>query len=225
VSTKVLHWSLSWVRSIQSIPLDPSSLSFILILSSHLRLGLPSGLFFSLLSHQNPICILFSPMRATCPAHLTLLDFIILIILREHPHYAVFSNLLSLHPSSVQIFYLPKGKVNYDAMPWSAGTVHEEAASYQGAGLNISFRNKCSRNRSKWGVTSLKLIRKANQYMIYCSWVIPAYVQTRHSLLCRIPIKKPSIEESRIKQKEKFCLLNYELSRNWHILWFLRLSI
>jgi hypothetical protein len=45
VSTKALHWSLSWARSIQSIPSHPLSLRSILILSTHLRLGLPSGLF------------------------------------------------------------------------------------------------------------------------------------------------------------------------------------
>jgi hypothetical protein len=45
VFTRALHWSLSWARSIQSIPSHPISLRSILILSTHLRLGLPSGLF------------------------------------------------------------------------------------------------------------------------------------------------------------------------------------
>jgi hypothetical protein len=45
VFTRALHWSLSWARSIQAIPPHPLSLRSILILSTHLRLGLPSGLF------------------------------------------------------------------------------------------------------------------------------------------------------------------------------------
>ena len=39
------HLSLSWASSIHSIPPHPTSWRSILILSSHLRLGLPSGLF------------------------------------------------------------------------------------------------------------------------------------------------------------------------------------
>jgi hypothetical protein len=35
------------------------------------------------LSHQNPICISLRPMHATCPAHITRLDSIILVILGE----------------------------------------------------------------------------------------------------------------------------------------------
>jgi hypothetical protein len=47
------------------------------------------------------------PIRATCHVHLIFLDLIILIVQStsyEAPHYAVFSNLLSLHLSLVQIF-------------------------------------------------------------------------------------------------------------------------
>jgi hypothetical protein len=49
--------------------------------SIHLRLCLPSGLFHSGFPSNNLYTFLFSPIRATCPAHLIFLDFIILIIL------------------------------------------------------------------------------------------------------------------------------------------------
>jgi hypothetical protein len=53
------------------------------MLSIHLRLGLPSGLFPSGFPNNNLYTLLFSPIHATCPAHLIILDFIILIILGE----------------------------------------------------------------------------------------------------------------------------------------------
>jgi hypothetical protein len=80
--TGALHRSLSWARSIQSIPYHPVSLRSILILSTHLCLGIPSGLLYWL-SHQCPICIPLLPICATCPSHLILLDLIILILLVE----------------------------------------------------------------------------------------------------------------------------------------------
>jgi hypothetical protein len=43
--TSVPHLSLSWASPIQSIYPHPTSWRPILILSTHLRLGLPSGLF------------------------------------------------------------------------------------------------------------------------------------------------------------------------------------
>jgi succinate-acetate transporter protein len=43
--TSARHLSLSWASSIQSVPPHPTSWRSILILSSHLRLALPSGLF------------------------------------------------------------------------------------------------------------------------------------------------------------------------------------
>jgi hypothetical protein len=53
------------------------------MLSIHLRLGLPIGLLPSFFHTNNLYTFLFSPIRTTCPAHLILLDFIILIILGE----------------------------------------------------------------------------------------------------------------------------------------------
>ena len=72
--TSVRHLSLSWASPIQSIYPHPTSWRSILILSTHLHLGLPSGLFpsgFPTKTLYNPLS---SPIRATCPAHLILLD-------------------------------------------------------------------------------------------------------------------------------------------------------
>ena len=74
--TSVRHLSLTWASPIQSIYPHPTSWKSILILSTHLRLGLPSGLFPSGFPTKTLYTPLSSPIRATCPAHLILLDFI-----------------------------------------------------------------------------------------------------------------------------------------------------
>ena len=53
--TSVRHLSLSWISPIQSIYPHNTSCRSTLILSSHLRLGLPSVLFPSCFPHQDPI--------------------------------------------------------------------------------------------------------------------------------------------------------------------------
>ena len=53
--TSVRHLSLSWASPIQSIYPHPISCRSVLILSTHLRLGLPCSLFPSGFPHQDPI--------------------------------------------------------------------------------------------------------------------------------------------------------------------------
>jgi hypothetical protein len=64
-------------------PPDPTSWRSILMLFSHLRLGLPSGFFPQVSPPKTLYTPLLSPTRATCPAHLILLDFITRTILCE----------------------------------------------------------------------------------------------------------------------------------------------
>ena len=54
VLTSVRHLSLSWASPIQSIYPHPTSCTSILILSNHLRLGLPSGLSLPPVSPPRP---------------------------------------------------------------------------------------------------------------------------------------------------------------------------
>ena len=90
--TSVRHLSLTWASPIQSIYPHPTSWRSILILSTHLCLGLPSGLLPSGFPTKTLYTTLSSPIRATCPAHLILLDFITRTILGED--YKSFSSSL-----------------------------------------------------------------------------------------------------------------------------------
>ena len=98
--TSARHLSPSCARSIQSIPPHPTSWRYILILPSHLCLGLPSGLFplgFPTQTHYTP---LLSPIRAAWPSHLVLLDFITRKLFGEQ-YRSLSSSLCSLLHSPV----------------------------------------------------------------------------------------------------------------------------
>ena len=103
--TSPRHLSFSWVRSIHSISPQPTSWRSILILSSHLRLGLSSGLFPTVFPTKTLRRPLLSPIRVTCPTHLILIDLITRITLGEQytslssSLWSFLSTPLSPHPS------------------------------------------------------------------------------------------------------------------------------
>ena len=69
--TSFHHLSLSWASPIQSIYQHPTSWRFILILSTHLRLGLPSGL----LPSDFPTKTLYTPSHHPYVPHVQPISF------------------------------------------------------------------------------------------------------------------------------------------------------
>ena len=94
--TSVRHLSLSWASPIQSIYTHPTSWKSVLILSAHLRLSLPSGLLPSGFPTKTLYTPLSSPIHATYPAHLILLDFVTRTVLGDE--YKSFSSSLCNDP-------------------------------------------------------------------------------------------------------------------------------
>jgi hypothetical protein len=98
---------------IQSMPLHPIPWRSILILSSHLCLGPPSGPFPSGFPAKTLYETLLSPIRSTCPAHLILLDFITRKILGEE-YRSLRSFLFSfLHYPLTQIYTLSEVRFSF----------------------------------------------------------------------------------------------------------------
>jgi hypothetical protein len=95
IFTRAHQWSLSWPRSIQSIPPHLISRRFILILYTHLHLGLPSGLSFLVfpqVSYMHPSSTPFMLHALQSSSSLTWSFWLYLAksTSYEAPRYAVF---------------------------------------------------------------------------------------------------------------------------------------
>jgi hypothetical protein len=99
----------------------PIPLRSILISSTHLRPSIPSGLFRSGSPTSNIYASSFPPVVPHALPISSSFHLIILIIYLgkstsyETPRYAVFSTLLSLHPSSVQICFVNSNRYVLDS--------------------------------------------------------------------------------------------------------------
>ena len=102
--TNTRHLSLSWSSSIQSILSHPASWISILILSPHLRLGLPSYLFPSGFPTNTLYTPLLSTIRSTNPAHLILLDSI------SYSYISLY-HFIEISVASIRFFYFKLNKI------------------------------------------------------------------------------------------------------------------
>jgi hypothetical protein len=100
-----IRLSISWASSIQSVRSHHTSWNSILILPSHLLLGLPSGPFPSGYPTKTLYTPLLSHMSTKYPAHLILIDQITWIVVWKFRNQIllqwVVSNKLVDHPVSV----------------------------------------------------------------------------------------------------------------------------
>ena len=101
--TSVHHLSLSWANPIQSIYPHPTSCRYILILSTYLRLGLPSGLLPSGFPIKTLYTPLSSPIRATCPQNRrkskTSARFFFLFLIKSYSNSVLYITMFLMWPT------------------------------------------------------------------------------------------------------------------------------
>jgi hypothetical protein len=166
VFTRTRRISLSWARWGQSIPSQPVYLRFIVILSSYLRLGLPSGLFPSGFPTRILYAFLISPSRATCPAHVILLVFVTLTVLGEVCKIQS-SSLFSISPASRH--FLPLGSKYSPQHPVLKHSLCSSLSVWDQVSYPDKTTSKISFSRGDRKTKVFELIGSKHSWNLICS--------------------------------------------------------
>ena len=140
VLTSARHLSLSWANSIQSPQLPPTSWRSILILSSHLRLGLPRGLF--------PSGFLTRIMYTTLPSPIKKITSGSFCLQRKHLDLWIFLN-MGFHGEAL---LTPRPTPNLEDHPSSA--VRDCLFNIFAATLHIGGRSSIRNLRTRHAVVT-----------------------------------------------------------------------
>jgi hypothetical protein len=187
----VLHRSLSWARSIQSIPPHPNSLRSILILSYYLRLGFTGSLFLSGFPGKILYAFLYSPfVLHALPCQLRWLDHcnytwrriqvVKLLVMQFAPNYYHFIHLRSKYSPQHPVLKYPQSTFLCERLSFTPIQSYRQNYSF----VYFNFTMVTMKNLIFWDTTQCSL---TEVYRRFGKSVLSSY------------------EDS--KSKRRFCLL------------------
>jgi len=201
------HMPLPWARWIQSVPCHPLSLKFILILSSCLHLGIPSGLFLSCFPQQNLVCTfppIYMPQAMPTSSSLIWLSQFTLTHITETPSPSLefwCNDENWIGHRNVRWFKLPDGAVSvtwfyWIMLPWQLQDIifiSSHPATHHLSDISQNCLVVTAPQKKHKLLLTLLVEHKMTISTAWCgwhssinyvSWIQPTYTTTIHRMVC-----------------------------------------